>query len=360
MSGEGTRIAIEPVSRRRARPSPETLGFGSHATDHMFLAEHTPERGWHGPRIVPYGPLALEPRALALHYGQTVFEGMKAYRQADGSVALFRPYENARRLNRSAARMAMPALPEDVFVAAVSALADLDRDWIPDTDAPELYLRPLLIAADPFLGVRPAEHHLFVVMACPMVPVSSPDSPGLRLLVREDLSRTAPGGIGDAKTAANYGPTVAALETARADGYDNLLWLDAAEHRRVEEAGITNVFVRYGREVVTPPLTERILAGITRDSVIALLGDRGFAVREREIDIETLVSDIGRGRAEEAFVTGTATVVAPVLELGFRGVDHRFGGDRGLGRALRAALLDIQYGRAEDRRGWRHAIGSRG
>ena len=351
-------ISIEPTVTRKPHPARQDISFGSHATDHMFMGIHTPSRGWHDLKIMPYGSLNLEPRALALHYGQTIFEGLKAYPQSDDSLALFRPDANAKRFNRSARRMAMPEIPEALFISAVSALTDIDRSWVPKPEGSALYLRPLMIASDPFLGVRPSETHLFVVMACPVMPLFDVGSAGLRLLAREDIARTASGGIGDAKTAANYAPTILALEQARTEGYDNLLWLDAATHQQVEEAGITNIFVRYGNTIKTPRLSERILAGITRDSVITLLSDQGYNVIQSDILIETLVSDIENGRADELFVTGTATVVAPVVSLGFRGVEYQLPGTARLAYSLRDELLNIQYGRSNDTWGWRHPVAS--
>lgn len=357
MSDSGDfKISLQLSAQRKKRPSRHEISYGSHATDHMFMGVHTHSHGWHDLRVMPYGPINLEPRALALHYGQTIFEGLKAYPQIDGTLALFRPEENARRFNRSARLMAMPEIPESLFISAVSALTDADRSWVPKSEGSALYLRPLMIASDPFLKVRSSDTHLFVIMACPMLHLSGDGSTGLRLLAREDIARTAYGDIGDAKTAANYAPTILPLEQARAAGYDNLLWLDAATHQQVEEAGITNFFVRYGDTVVTPPLSNRILAGITRDSVITLLAEQGYEVVQRDISIETLVADIESGQADELFVSGTATVIAPVVSLGFRNVEYRLPGTARLAYSLRDELLNIQYGRSKDTRDWRHSV----
>lgn len=355
------RVDVTPKSRVAsacAVPDMANVGFGTHMSDHMFVARHDETRGWHESGLLPYGPLAIDPRSPVLHYGQSVFEGMKVYRQASGGLALFRPDRNAQRFNHSASRMAMPCFPESEFIAAARALALADARWVPDAQGAALYLRPMMFADGPSLGVHRGCNHVFVIMACPVNPVFSLTDKPFRLLAREDVARTAPGGIGNAKTAANYGPTVASLEQARKDGFDNLLWLDAAEHRLIEEAGITNVFVRYADHVATPPLSDRILAGITRDTIMHMLRDSGHEVREREIDILELVSGIQSGRVLECFVTGTATVVAPVSEIGFRDRNYAIqsSSEYSMSLELHRNLLSLQTGSKDDPHEWMYGL----
>jgi len=346
-------IDIQIAEARRIQPAMDEVQFGSHVSDHMFLAEYEAGRGWHSPRVQPYGQFQLDPRALVLHYGQSVFEGLKAYRQADGGIALFRPESNAARLNASCQRMAMPALPGALFIEGLKRLIALEDAWVPATQGAALYARPIMFACEPVLGVRRSASYQFCIMLCPVPPYFQPGDPPLKLLAREDCARTAQGGCGDAKTSANYGQTIVALEGARAAGYDNLLWLDAAEHRYIEEVGITNVFVRYGDKVVTPPLSGRILPGITRDSVIRLLRSQGEQVDEREIAIEALLAGIDGGQVLEIFLTGTATIVAPVKEIGFRGRRHPFvPAPDSMATRLYRQLTAIQHGTAVDEFGW--------
>lgn len=350
-------IDIQIAASRRIRPAMDEVQFGSHVSDHMFLAEYDAGRGWHSARVQPYGQFQLDPRALVLHYGQSVFEGLKAYRQANGGIALFRPEANAARLNVSCQRMAMPALPEALFIEGLRQLVALEADWVPTAPGAALYARPVMFASEPVLGVRRSASYLFCIMLCPVPPYFQRGDAPLKLLAREDCARTARGGCGDAKTSANYGQTIVALEHARAAGYDNLLWLDAAGHRHIEEAGITNVFVRYRDRVVTPPLSGRILPGITRDSVIRLLRSQDERVDEAEIAIDELVADIDEGRVQEIFLTGTATIVAPVSEIGFRGRRHVIAGQAGsMAEQLYRRLTAIQYGTAADEQGWMQQV----
>ncbi|UXY14135.1 branched-chain amino acid aminotransferase [Chitiniphilus purpureus] len=352
-------IDIQVAAQRQTKPALSEVQFGSHVSDHMFVAEYDAGRGWHSPRVMPYGEFRLDPRALVLHYGQSVFEGLKAYRQADGGIALFRPGCNAARLNTSCARMAMPALPEALFIDGLQRLVALEAAWVPDTSGAALYARPVMFANEPVLGVRRSSRYVFCIMLCPVPPYFQIGDAPFKLVAREDCARTAQGGCGDAKTSANYGQTIVELERARREGYDNLLWLDAAGHRLIEEAGITNVFIRYQDKVVTPPLSGRILPGITRDSVIRLLRHQGVPVLEQETTIDGLVADIDDGRVREIFLTGTATIVAPVGEIGFRDRRHTLAPvapDDSMAAALYRTLTAIQYGRATDEFGWMQRV----
>ena len=353
------KISIRSTDSPRAIPAINDVQFGSHASDHIFVAEYNNESEWHSARIVPFSDFHLDPRALVLHYGQSVFEGLKAYRQEGGNIALFRPEKNAERLNASCARMGMPRLPPALFLDGLQQLVKLEIDWIPSSLGAALYARPIMFANEPILGVRRASSYIFCIMMCPVPPYYRPGDAPLKLLAREDVARTTRGGCGDAKTSANYGQTIVPLEEARRQGYDNLLWLDAERHQLIEEAGITNVFVRYADGVATPPLSGRILPGVTRASVIQLLHHQSIEVKEREIGIEELMADIEHHRVQEMFLTGTATVVAPVEEVGFRGRRFKISTSPVSSRLsdhLYRSLTDIQYGRSPDHFGWMRSV----
>ncbi|WP_434626022.1 branched-chain amino acid aminotransferase [Azospirillum sp. B2RO_4] len=352
-------IHIETAPVRKPKPWGQDLGFGTFVTDHMFVCDYREGEGWVDHRVVPYGSFTLDPAALVLHYGQALFEGIKAFRQPDGGVAVFRPDRNAKRLNASAARMAMPELPEAMFLDAVRTLLRVEADWVPDAPGASLYLRPVMVANEAALGVRRASRYLFYIILTPVAPYYSPGNPAFRLLATEEFARSADGGAGGAKTSGNYGQTIVALEAARARGYDNLLWLDGARHELIEEAGITNVFVVTGDTVLTPPLNGRILPGVTRESVMQLIGGWGRPVVEREIPIHELLRGIDDGSVREVFVTGTATVVAPVGSITFRDRTHMLpdiGGGESLARRLYDALDGIQRGTRPDPFGWSMAV----
>ncbi len=351
-------IDVQLRAERKEKLPAAQFGFGEKVSDHMLVMTYDADAGgWNRPEIKPYQSFSLEPRALVLHYGQSIFEGLKAFRRPDGHIALFRPEQNIRRMNASARKMAMPEIPEALFMDALLKLVDIERDWVPAEAGASLYIRPLMFGSDAVLGVRAASRYILCVMLSPVPPYFVPGGKPFKLLAREDCARTVAGGTGDAKTAANYGRSLVPLDAARREGYDNLLWLDSEQHRFVEEAGITNVFVQYADRVVTPPLSGRILPGITRDSVIRLLRDEGRTVLEQETDIGDLVRDIDDGRVHEIFLTGTATVVAPVDEIGFRGRRHALQiRDDGLALSLYRQLTQIQYGLAPDRHGWMRAL----
>ncbi|HET9598732.1 MAG TPA: branched-chain amino acid aminotransferase [Anaeromyxobacteraceae bacterium] len=349
-------IPTHRTASPRARPA-GVPGFGQVLTDHLFRAEWTPESGWHEPRVEPYGPLALDPAAAALHYGQTAFEGLKAFRGPDGAARLFRPREHARRMARTAERLCMPAPSEELFVEAVKALVRADATWFPDAPGTSLYLRPLLFANEPFLGVRPARRYLFLVMASPVGGYFGPDARPLRLWVERRWSRAAPGGLGAAKTAGNYAASLLAAEEAKARGFDQVLWTDAMSHRLVEEVGTMNLFARLGSTVVTPPLADTLLAGVTRDAVLALLRSDGAAVEERPLALDELAAAARAGSLAEVFGTGTAAVVAPVGELAWEGGGLRLpDAADGLGARLRARIQAVQRGEAPDALGWMEPV----
>lgn len=339
---------------------PEPLGFGRHFSRRMLVRQWTAADGWDRTATVcPYAPIALDPAAQVLHSGQAIFEGTKAYVRADGSLGLFRPDANATRFQRSARRLAMPVLPADDFVQALETLADLERAWAPRGDGASLYLRPTLIATEATLEVRAATRYLFFVVASPAGPYFASGFQPVGVRVETEHVRAARGGTGSAKTIGNYAGSLAATEAARADGWQQVLWLDAAERRWIEEAGAMNVaFVRGGRTIVTPALSGSILEGVTRDSVLRLAPDLGWPVEETRLDIDEVLADIDAGVITEAFCMGTAAVVVPIGRIGRAGRDHRVGdGSAGpVATRLYRALTDLQYGRVADPYGWTRVV----
>ncbi len=333
-------------------------GFGSKFTDHMAVAEWTPERGWHDAQIRPYGPFQVDPATAVLHYAQEIFEGLKAYRHADGSIVTFRPDANAARFRRSARRMALPELPEEDFWSAVQTLVATDRDWVPSGGETSLYLRPFMFASEVFLGVRPANRVTFCVIASPAGAYFSGGVKPVSIWVSEVYSRAAPGGTGAAKCGGNYAASLAAQQEAIANGCDQVAFLDAVEHRWVEELGGMNLFfVRPDGHIVTPELTGSILEGVTRRSVIELAESLGYKIEERLISVDEWRDGMASGETE-VFACGTAAVITPVGTLKWDGGEVSTGTDEAgpVTTRLREALLDLQYGRAEDTRGWLRAI----
>jgi branched-chain amino acid aminotransferase len=329
-------------------------GFGQHLTDHMVTARFD-DGGWSALELEPVRDLQLSPAAMVLHYGQAIFEGLKAYRQPDGSIALFRPRDNAARFNRSAIRMAMPELPVDDFVDACRRVTVADADWVPTRAGQSLYLRPFMFATEPNLGVRAARSLLFSVIASP---VDTFFPGGVRpIAVRSAGSavRAAPGGLGAAKCAANYSASLFTKTGAVAEGFDEVVWLDAVEHRWVDELSGMNVFVVRDGALVTPPISDTILEGITRDSLIALAGSMGIAVDESPIDVEAWAAGARDGAVTEAFACGTAAVIAPIGSITTDGGAATMGDGRpgAITMRLRDALVAIQEGRADDPFGWR-------
>jgi branched-chain amino acid aminotransferase len=358
-------VVVEDVRRRPTAERQEILdnpGFGRYFTDSMFVARYRTGEGWYDARLTAYAPLQLDPSTAALHYAQSIFEGLKAYAQPDGSVATFRPEANAARFTRSAKRLAMPPVPEDAFVAAVDALVDADRDWVPTGPDQTLYLRPYQLATEPFLGVRPANEYLFLVIASPAGAYFSRGVQPVSVYLSEDYIRAAPGGTGEAKCAGNYAASLLAQEQASAAGCDQVVWLDALEKRYVEEMGGMNLFFVLGEgddaELVTPELTGTLLPGITRASLLTLAGDLGYRVSERRFSVEEWRRGAADGSISETFACGTAAVITPVGEVKARTGDFVVGdGQPGpISMRLREALLDIQHGRVADTHGWLHRV----
>lgn len=290
------------------------IGFGKVFADHMFLTDWDGKE-WKNPRIVPYGNLSLSPATSAIHYGQAIFEGMKAYKNGH-DVRLFRPLENWARLNRSAERMVMPSVPEDLFMEGLTKLVNLDKDWIPEITQGALYIRPYMFATDDFIGVKPSEKYCFAIFCCPVGPYYSKP---LKVKVEEEFSRAAPGGVGFTKCAGNYGGALYPTKLAQMEGFDQVLWTDPVTHTLVEETGTTNFFAVIGNTVVTPSLRETMLAGITRDSVITILRNSGYTVEERGLGVDELVEGLENKTVKEMFITGTAATLIHVTAIGYRG-----------------------------------------
>jgi len=347
---------IELILARDKKPKPAggNLKFGRIFTDHMFVMDYEEGRGWHSPRIVPYQPIALEPSAMVFHYAQTVFEGLKAFRCADGRVRLFRPEMNVKRLNRSCARLSIPQIDERLALEAIRKLVETDSDWVPEEDGTSLYIRPFIIATEPHIGVAPSSTYRFIIIMSPVGAYYADGLMPVSILVETRDVRAVPGGVGEAKTGGNYAASLRAQQEARKYGSSQVLWLDGVHRRYVEEVGSMNVFFKIDGTVVTPELSGSILDGITRNSVLRLLDHWGVKTEERRISIDEILEAHRSGRLEEAFGTGTAAVVSPVGELVHDG-DRLSVGGGGIGpltSKLYETLTGIQYGRIEDLFGW--------
>ncbi|GAA0495217.1 branched-chain amino acid aminotransferase [Streptomyces olivaceiscleroticus] len=354
----------QPVPAARRKELLAAPGFGRTFTDHMVTLRWSTERGWHDGRVEPYGPLVLDPATSVFHYAQECFEGMKAYRQAGGSIALFRPEENAARFNRSAERMAMPPLPEETFVRALELLVSQDSEWVPDAVGTSLYLRPFMIATQPALGFTlPSDSYLFCVIASPATAAFGAGAVPRPLTVwlSEDYTRAVPGGTGAAKTGGNYAGAFKATQQAVANGCDQVVWLDAAEHTWVEEMGGMNLFFVQRSDdgsprIVTPPLTGTLLPGVTRDSLLTLAPRLGIAAEERRISVGRWREQCAAGELTEVFACGTAAVITPVGQVKSASGDWQIGdGEPGpVTLRLREELLGIQHGHCPDPYSWVH------
>ncbi len=356
-------IELKPSSHPLADAEREAIlanpGFGRHFTDHMVTIKWTEGRGWHDAQLVPYAPLAIDPANMTLHYAQTIFEGLKAYRQPDGSVATFRPEANAERFRSSARRLAMPELPVETFIAACDALVRQDRAWVPGDGEASLYLRPFMFATEVGLGVRPANEYLFLVIASPAGAYFSGGVKPVSVWLSEEYVRAAPGGTGAAKTGGNYAASLVAQAQATEHGCDQVVWLDAIERRWIEEMGGMNLYFVYGDRIVTPELSGSLLPGITRDSLLTIAADLGYEVAEGRISVDDWKQGNEHGTLTEVFACGTAAVITPVGSVKSTRADWTVGdGQPGaVTMRLRAALLDLQSGRAADPHGWMHPLG---
>jgi branched-chain amino acid aminotransferase len=328
----------------------ENSPFGTNYSDHMFVADYADGK-WQDSRIVPFGPMQLSPATTALHYGQSLFEGFKAHRTADGRVALFRPMANHARLNRTAARLAMPEISEEIFREGLLELIRVDKEWTPYREGGSLYVRPVYFGTDDSLMVRPATRYRFVIITSPGGPYFAQP---IRLLAEETYVRAFPGGTGDAKTAGNYGGGLLAAKLAQAKGYHNVMWLDGKDRRFIEESGVMNIMFNINGTAITPALSGTILPGVTRDSVLTLLRDMNVKLEERPVSLDEVLAAHSNTTLLEAFGIGTAAIIAPIAAIGHHGKDHEIptNSPTGLAHKLRTTLTTIQTGRAPDTHNW--------
>ncbi len=358
---ENMEIGLEKASQEqlKQKPAQDSLGFGAHFTDHMFLMKWDRQSGWHDAKICPYHKFSLDPAAMVFHYGQAIFEGLKAYKGEKGQVYLFRPQDNIERMNTSALRMCMPRLPLEKVFKALKALVYLDRDWIPTVAGATLYIRPTMIAVEPALGVRPSGEYYFFIIMCPVGAYYPEGFSPTKIYVTDKYVRSVKGGVGHVKTAGNYAASIMAAEEAHKAGYTQVLWLDACERKYVEEVGTSNIFFMIKDELVTPPLGGSILPGITRDSVIQLSRKWGVKVVERPVTIDEVIEANINGSLTEAFGTGTAAVISPVGELCYK--DRKYvinSGSTGLfSQRLFDELQAIQNGQQDDPFKWITRVG---
>jgi branched-chain amino acid aminotransferase len=348
------RISLERTATPGTRPPDGDLKFGRVFTDHMFKLDYVEGSGWKNPRIVPFGPISVSPAAAGIHYAQTLFDGLKAFRGVDGKLRIFRLDRHCARMADGAARICMPAIDRELMREALIELVRVDREWVPSAQGTALYLRPTQFATEPFVGVRPATDYLFFIIASPVGAYYPEGFAPVKIRIEDRYVRAAPGGLGAVKAGANYVASLLAAEEAKAAGFAQVLWTDAVEHAALEEVGTMNLFVRIGDEFATPALSGTILSGVTRDSVMTLLRKWGHTVNERRITVEELLSEHRSGRLKEVFGTGTAAVISPVSELGWK--DQRFkiadGAPGEVSGKLFKAISDIQYGAVPDSEGW--------
>jgi branched-chain amino acid aminotransferase len=348
-------INITRVERSKLNEmSLENIPFGRYYTDHMLEADY--ENGeWKNIEIKPYQPLLLEPSTAALHYGQAIFEGIKAYKDDDGNAFIFRPKDNFKRFNLSAERMQMPTVPEDVFMEGMRMLVDIDKNWIPQNKDHSLYIRPFMFSSDPVIGVKPSDSYKFMIILSPAGPYYNQP---IRIYVEEKYVRAAPGGVGQAKAAGNYGASMFATAEAKKNGYDQVLWTDAIEHKYVQEIGTMNVFFIIGDTAITPSLDEgTILGGVTRDSAMTILKEMGFKIEEKRISVDDLIDAHKAGLLYEVFGTGTAATITQIKELRYKDYVMEFDVENSrTAPELKKLLTDIREGKTEDKHGWMYKI----
>lgn len=347
-------LKITKAKTTKGLPDDSKLGFGQLFSDHMFNMDYNPEQGWHNARIEPYAPIMMDPATMVLHYGQAIFEGLKAYRTGNGKIQLFRPEQNMARLNRSARLVCIPEIDEAFVLNAMKKLVSIDKDWVPGAPDTSLYIRPAIVAMDSYLGVRPSNtYRLFIILS----PVGAYYPEGfnpVKIWVTDKYVRAVRGGLGEAKTPANYAASLYGAEVAKKAGYTQVLWLDAVERRYVEEVGTMNIMFVINGELVTPSLGGSILSGITRDSVLTLAGHWNIHVAERPITIDEVIAAHKEGPLQEIFGSGTAAVISPVSHLAWQGEVLTIGDGKvgPMAQKFYDAITDIQYDRAEDPFGW--------
>jgi len=348
-------IKIRSLLPDQRRSCPQEFSFGLTFSDHMFTHQFEQDKGWYDALISPYHALSLDPSAAVFHYSQEIFEGLKAYRKADGGINLFRPQENVKRFNRSAKRMVMPEVDEGLHLEAIKSLVYLDQDWVPDQQGASLYIRPTMIATSPKFGLGASACYEHFIIAGPAGSYFKGGLTPISVYVADEYRRAVKGGVGEAKTGGNYAASLYASEEVINLGYSQVLWLDAINGRYIEEVGAMNIcFVYEGKHIVTPELSGSILPGITRDSILKLAPTLGYKISEQRLDIEQILADIDSGKITEVFGCGTAAVISPVGKLGFKGQEH-FINDNQTGdvaKTLYDELTGIQYGTREDKFGW--------
>lgn len=347
-------ITLKQTIELKQRPAAHKLGFGQYFSDHMFLMDYLPEPGWTDPRIVPYGNLPMDPATMVFHYGQAIFEGLKAYRTEKGQIQLFRPQANLRRFNNSAMRLCMPKLDEAFALESLKKFVTLEKEWVPSAEGTSLYIRPTIIATDAFLGVRASNTYLYFIILSPVGAYYPEGFNPIKIWVTTSFVRAVRGGVGEAKTCGNYAASLLAGQRAHENGYTQVLWLDGVERKWVEEVGSMNIFFVIDDAIVTPALNGSILPGITRDSVIHLAKHWGIPVSTRQVAIDEIFEAHAMGRLTECFGTGTAAVISPVGELRYKDSVITIGDGKvgPMAQRFYDAITDIQYGRAEDPFGW--------
>ncbi len=352
------KIPVTMTTNYKEKPAGPDIPFGIFTTDHMFLMNYTIEKGWHDGRIVPYAPFQIDPACMVLHYAQEIFEGMKAYRDAQGKIRLFRPEENFKRMNSSCDRMSIPQIDVDYCVDAVKQLVTLEKDWVPSAPNTSLYIRPFIFATDNHIGVHASHTYIFAIILSPVGPYYATGLAPVDIMIEEEDVRAVRGGTGFTKCGGNYAASLRAGERAEEKGYSQVLWLDGVERKYIEEVGAMNVLFKISGKIVTPELSGSILPGITRKSCLQLLRDKGYEVEERKISVDELISAAKDGSLEEAFGSGTAAVVSPIGSLAYKGeVFTVSGGEIGpVAQDLYDTLTGIQWGRVEDLYGWSHVI----
>ena len=347
-------IEVTLSSNKKQKPNPNELSFGKVFTDHMFMMDYTEGVGWHEPRVIPYQPITLDPASMIFHYGQTVFEGLKAYLSKDNTVLLFRPDQNMKRLNQSNNRLCIPAIDEELVLDALKTLIATDKEWIPTAEGTSLYIRPFIISTEPYLGVAASKTYKFMIILSPVGSYYKEGINPVKIYVEDNYVRAVAGGTGKAKTAGNYAGSLIAQEQASAKGFSQVLWLDGVEKKYVEEVGSMNIFFKINGEIITPKLNESILAGVTRSSVIELLRSWDISVVERRISIAEIYESYRNGQLEEAFGTGTAAVISPVGQLNWKEeelvINHGETGE--IATKLYDTLTGIQTGRVADPFNW--------
>lgn len=348
-------ISITKTSNPKPHPQDESkLGFGKIFTDHMFLMDYSADKGWHNARIEPFGPIPTHPASTVFHYGAEIFEGMKAYRAVDGSIRLFRPMENIKRLNNSAERLCLPQLDEEGCLEILNTMVELEKDWVPHSEGTSLYIRPFLYGNDPHLGVHAVSNAVFAVICSPVGAYYAEGINPVKIAIESEDVRAVRGGTGYAKCGGNYAASLRAGQRAEKNGYTQVLWLDGVDRKYIEEVGAMNVMFKIGGKIITPELTGSVLPGITRKSCIELLKDWGYTVEERKISVDELFEAAKNGTLEEAWGTGTAAVISPIGHLFYKGTEYTVNNNQ-IGEVaykLYNELTAIQWGKAQDTHGW--------